>query len=124
MASDKLGLKTTGLKRFWLAPRYSLKGLKATYLHEPAFKYECYAAIVLIPLALILGKTLTDQLVMIAAVLFVMLVELINSAVEAVVDRICQEHNELAGRAKDQGSAAVSIALLIALLMWIAILAD
>lgn len=116
--------KATGLKRFWFATKYSCQGLVATYKNEPAFRYECFAALFLVPLALLLGDSLTERAVLIGAVLFVMLVELINSALEAVVDRIGSDHNELSGRAKDQGSAAVLIALLIALLAWCAVLFD
>lgn len=114
--------KHRGLKRFWFATQYSLKGLKAAYCKEPAFRYEVYAALVLIPLAIYLGENLKDQTMLIASVLFVWVVELLNSGVEAVVDRVGYERHELAGRAKDLGSAAVFIALIITALIWAGIL--
>ena len=122
MDFDKQALKQRGLKRFWLATRYSWLGAKAAYREEPAFQYEVHAAIVLIPLALWLADSLAGSAAMIAAVLFVMLVELLNSAIEAVVDRIGPERHELSGRAKDLGSAAVFLAICIVILVWIAVL--
>jgi len=122
MEFDKSLLKQRGLKRFWLATQYSWKGAKAAFKEEPAFQYEVYAAFVLIPLALWLAPSLSGAAALIAAVLFVMLVELLNSAIEAVVDRIGSEHHELSGRAKDLGSAAVFLAICIAVLVWLAVL--
>lgn len=122
MDFDKELLKQRGLKRFWLATLYSWKGVKAAFREEPAFEYEVYAAVLLVPAALWLGDTWSESATLIAAVLFVMLVELINSALEAVVDRIGPEHHELSGRAKDLGSAAVFLAISIAVLVWSAVL--
>ena len=122
MDFDKSALKQRGLKRFWLATKYSWMGAKAAYKEEPAFQYEVHAAVVLVPLAIWLADSVASAAAMIAAVLFVMLVELINSAFEAVVDRIGPERHELSGRAKDLGSAAVFIAICIAILVWAAVL--
>lgn len=122
MDFDRSALKQRGLKRFWLATNYSWLGAKAAYKEEPAFQYEVHAALVLIPLALWLADSLAGSAAMIAAVLFVMLVELMNSAIEAVVDRIGSERHELSGRAKDLGSAAVFLAICIAILVWTAVL--
>lgn len=122
MEFDKSALKQRGLKRFWLATKYSWMGAKAAYREEPAFQYEVHAAGVLIPLAIWLADSLAGAAAMIAAVLFVMLVELINSAIEAVVDRIGPERHELSGRAKDLGSAAVFLAISIGVLVWCAVL--
>jgi len=122
MDFDKSALKQRGLKRFYLATKYSWMGARAAYREEPAFKYEVHAAIVLVPLALWLADSFAGGAVMIASVLFVMLVELINSAIEAVVDRIGPERHELSGRAKDLGSAAVVLAICIAILVWAAVL--
>jgi len=122
MDFDTSKLKQRGLKRFWLATQYSWKGAKAAFKEEPAFEYEVYAAIILVPMALWLGDNGLESTAMIVAVLFVMLVELINSAIEAVVDRIGPEHHVLSGRAKDLGSAAVFIAITIAVLVWSAVL--
>lgn len=122
MEFDKSASKQRGLKRFWLATKYSWMGAKAAYREEPAFQYEVHAAGVLIPLAIWLADSLASAAAMIAAVLFVMLVELINSAIEAIVDRIGPERHELSGRAKDLGSAAVFLAISIAVLVWCAVL--
>lgn len=122
MDFDKSALKQRGLARFWLATKYSWKGAKAAYKEEPAFQYEVHAAIVLVPLAIWLAESFAGAAAMIGAVLFVMLVELINSALEAVVDRIGPERHELSGRAKDLGSAAVFLAICIAILVWAAVL--
>lgn len=122
MEFDKSALKQRGLRRFWLATKYSWYGAKAAFNNEPAFQYEVYAAIVLIPSALWLAEDWAGAAAMIAAVLFVMLIELINSAIEAVVDRIGPERHELSGRAKDLGSAAVFLAMCIAILVWAAVL--
>lgn len=122
MDFDARKSKQRGLKRFWLATQYSWKGAKAAFKEEPAFEYEVYAAIILIPVALWLGDNGLESAAMIVTVLLVMLVELINSAIEAVVDRIGPEHHVLSGRAKDLGSGAVFLAITIAVVVWSAVL--
>lgn len=114
--------KTTGLTHLINSTKYSLQGLKSAFKNEAAFRHECFLAVILIPLACFLGKTKIEIALMIASVLLVMAVELLNSAVEAVVDRIGSERHELSGRAKDQGSAAVFVALCIVGVIWGAIL--
>ena len=99
--------KTTGLTHLINSTKYSLQGLKSAFKNETAFRHECFLACILIPLAFWLGDTKIEIALMISSVLLVMAVELLNSAVEAVVDRIGTERHELSGRAKDQGSAAV-----------------
>ncbi len=108
----------TGLKRVWNAFFYSLDGLKAAWKHEDAFRQESLLALVLIPLALYLGDDALSRALMISSVLLVLIVELVNSAIEATVDRISLENHKLAKRAKDIGSAAVLIALINALVVW------
>jgi len=103
--------KTTGLTHLINSTKYSLQGLKSAFKNETAFRHECFLACILIPLAFWLGDTKIEIALMISSVLLVMAVELLNSAVEAVVDRIGTERHELSGRAKDQGSAAVFIAV-------------
>ncbi|OOF70837.1 diacylglycerol kinase [Rodentibacter caecimuris] len=110
--------KTTGLTHLIKSTGYSLQGLKSAFQKETAFRHECFAAVILIPLALWLGKTKVEIALMIGSVLLVMAIELLNSAIEAVVDRIGTEHHELSGRAKDQGSAAVFMAICIAIVIW------
>lgn len=114
--------KNTGLKRIILATRYSLQGLKSAFKNEAAFRQELLLATILIPLACYLDVSQIERILLIAAVLFVFIIEIINSAIEAVVDRIGSEQHELAGRAKDLGSAAVFIALILTAYIWIEIL--
>lgn len=108
----------TGLSRLINALRYSLDGLSAAYRHEDAFRQEIWLALVLIPLALILPTNSIGKALMIASVLLVLIVELLNSAIEAVVDRVSLERHRLAKRAKDIGSAAVLIALINVMATW------
>jgi len=108
----------TGLKRVWNALFYSLEGFKAAWRHEDAFRQESMLAFVLIPLAFFLADAPFARALMIASVLLVLVVELINSAIEATVDRISLENHQLAKRAKDIGSAAVLIALINVLVVW------
>lgn len=108
----------TGLKRIINAAGYSWAGLRAAFRHEDAFRQEVLLAVVLIPLALYLGDTAVERVLLIGSVLLVLIVELLNSAVEAAVDRISLEHHHLIKRAKDMGSAAVLIALINAAAVW------
>ena len=112
----------TGLRRVWNAFHYSRAGLQAAYRHEDAFRQEALLALLLIPLAIWLGDGAVERALLIGCVLLVLIVELINSAIEATVDRISLELHPLAKRAKDIGSAAVMIALLNAVLVWVLVL--
>ena len=112
----------TGLRRIYQAFSYSLDGLKAAYQHEDAFRQEVLLAALLIPLALWLPAGGLGKALMIASVLLVLIVELLNSAVEAAVDRISLEQHQLAKRAKDIGSAAVMLALVNAAIVWVLVL--
>jgi diacylglycerol kinase (ATP) len=112
----------TGLRRLINAFGYSLDGLRAAYRNEDAFRQEVRLALVLIPLALVLGHTSIERALMTACVLLVIVVELLNSAVEATVDRISLDHHLLAKRAKDIGSAAVLLSLLNLFVVWALIL--
>jgi len=114
----------TGLKRIINATGYSWLGLKAAYKHESAFRQELWLAVFLVPLGYFLGRDWTDKAALICSVLFVLVVELLNSGIEAVVDRIGDEPHKLSGRAKDMGSAAVFIALVITALVWAAVLIE
>ncbi|MBF9001925.1 diacylglycerol kinase [Vibrio sp. NFV-1] len=111
-----------GLKRLIKASRYSVQGLKAAFKNEAAFREEVLLACILIPIACWLDVTHVERILMISSLLMVMVVELLNSAVEAVVDRIGSEYHELAGRAKDMGSAAVLIMMVITAFVWVGIL--
>jgi len=101
---------------------WSLQGLKAAWLHESSFRLEVVLAAVLIPLALLLGDGGLEKAVLIITVLMVLALELLNSAIEAVIERYGPEHHELAGRAKDMGSAAVFVALIGTAAAWLLIL--
>ncbi|MFM2069019.1 MAG: hypothetical protein RLZZ584_3928 [Pseudomonadota bacterium] len=111
----------TGLDRILHAAGYSWAGLCSGYRHESAFRQEVWLAAVALPLSLWLGRNGLDVLLLAGSVWLVLIVELLNSAVEAVVDRISFEHHELAGRAKDYGSAAVLLTLLLAGAVWLTI---
>ncbi len=108
----------TGLTRIIHAYGYSMKGLRAAFINESAFRQESMLALLLTPLAIFLGQNAIEYILLIGSVLLVLVVELLNSAIEAVVDRISDEHHELSGRAKDIGSAAVFISLCIVVLVW------
>jgi diacylglycerol kinase (ATP) len=120
--ADSADKGKTGLRRVWHALRYSLDGLGAAYRHEAAFRQEVWLALILVPLAAILPVDGTGKALMIGSVLLVLIAELINSAIEAVVDRISNEHHPLAKRAKDIGSAAVFVALANVIAVWLLIL--
>ncbi|MHB1052123.1 MAG: diacylglycerol kinase [Thiobacillus sp.] len=114
----------TGLRRILNAVGYSWAGLAAAFKHENAFQQEVFLALVLVPLALFLGDSGSERALMIGAVLLVLMVELLNSAIEAAVDRISLEHHLLIKRAKDMGSAAVMIALINVVAVWALVLLD
>lgn len=108
----------TGLRRIWNAFHYSLAGLGAAYRHEDAFRTELLLALLLLPVALWFGPGGTAKAILVGSVLLVLVVELINSAIEATVDRISLEDHRLAKRAKDIGSAAVLISLFNVIMVW------
>lgn len=108
----------TGLTHLLHSTRYSFNGLIAAFRHETAFRQEVALSVVLVPLAVWLGQSAAQVLLLIGSCVLVMIAELLNSAVENVVDRIGTEHHELSGRAKDIGSAAVMLALVYAALTW------
>lgn len=111
-----------GLVRIIHAAGYSMAGLSAAFRHEAAFRQELFLCLLLIPVALVLGETGTEKAVMILVCLLVPVFELLNSAIEAVLDRISDEHHVLAGRAKDIGSAVVFFSLINVLTVWLVIL--
>ena len=114
--------KPTGIKKLLSACIYSAKGLKACYQSEFAFRLEVWLAIVLIPIGFLLGESKVEKVLLIVTIFIVLIVEMINSAIEAVVDRISIEHHELSGFAKDVASAAVFLSLIIFLVTWSIIL--
>ena len=108
----------TGLRRVLNATRYSIEGLGAAWKHEAAFRQEAMLALVLVPLGLWLGRTGVEKALLAGSVLAVLVVELLNSGVEAIVDRASPEIHELAKRAKDLGSAAVMVSIAATCLVW------
>ena len=108
-----------GPKEIFQAFQWSMKGLKATYQAEASFRMEVYLFILLLPCAYFLADSHIDLILLIGSALLVLLIEIINSAIEAVVDLVCgEERHELAGRAKDMGSAAVFMSQVIVVLVW------
>ncbi|WP_227136185.1 diacylglycerol kinase [Kosakonia radicincitans] len=113
---------TTGITRIIKAAGYSWKGVRAAWINEAAFRQELVAAVLAIIIACWLDIDTVTRVLLISSVSLVMIVEILNSAIEAVVDRIGSEFHELSGRAKDMGSAAVLMSILLALFTWISLL--
>ncbi|MCY9805300.1 diacylglycerol kinase [Vibrio scophthalmi] len=123
MRENKVSQKTKhGFKRLFNATRFSYQGLQAAFKTEAAFREELILACIMIPLAFWLDVSQIERILMIACVVLVMVMELINSAIEAVVDRIGTEHHELSGKAKDIGSATVMLTMLLTVYVWVEIL--
>ncbi len=120
MASPYKG--RTGLARAWNATRYSFAGLAAAARNEAAFRELVLMCVVLIPVALWLGRSGVERALLIGSLLLALIVEMVNAAIEATVDRVSLERHPLAKRAKDIGSAAVMLALLNAAVVWVLIL--
>ncbi|PKH04943.1 diacylglycerol kinase [Moritella sp. Urea-trap-13] len=108
----------TGLTRMIKATQYSFKGLRAAFKYESAIRQELLLLIIFVPIALLLDVTNVEKILLVASLVLVLIVELVNSAIEAVVDRIGTEHHELSGRAKDIGSAAVFVSLCLSAFIW------
>jgi diacylglycerol kinase (ATP) len=108
----------TGIKRVINAFGYSMRGLRDALRYEAAFRQEVALFCILLPVAIWLGKAPIDYIVLIGSLLLVLIVEILNSAIEAVVDRVGAEHHDLSGRAKDMGSAAVLIAVVNVVFIW------
>jgi diacylglycerol kinase (ATP) len=108
----------TGIRRILRAAVYSAQGFSHAIRHEAAFRQELALSVILLPVAIWLGQTIVERAFLIATLLMVLFVELLNSAIEAAIDRHGSEHHELSGRAKDLGSAAVFTSLVIVVLIW------
>jgi len=113
-----------GVTRIIKAAGYSAKGFRAAWKYESAFRQEVVLTATLIPLAFLLGRNPVEVGLLIASLLLVVIVELLNSGIEAVVDRIGDESHQLSGRAKDLGSAAVFVALILTLVLWVSVAMD
>lgn len=120
--ADQTGHLPRTPARIFKAAKWSWQGLRAAWLHESSFRLEVYLLVVLSPLAWWLGGTAIERALMIGSCLLVLSAELLNSAVEAVIERYGPEFHELAGRAKDMGSAAVFVLMMNVVLVWVLIL--
>ena len=111
-----------GLMRIVKATQYSWQGIRAAYRHEEAFRQESWLCLVLLPLGFYLGDGGVEKALLVATVLLIPIVEILNSAIEAVVDRFGNEMHELSGRAKDMGSAAVALSIGLLVVVWLLVL--
>ncbi|PXY98564.1 diacylglycerol kinase [Gilliamella apicola] len=111
--------KSTGLQRIVNATKYSLKGFKSAIKYETAFRQELILLLIAYIIVMLIDFTIYERILLLGSIGFVMIVELLNSAIECVVDRIGSERHELSGRAKDYGSAAVFMSLLLTVILWI-----
>ena len=121
--ADEFGHLPRGPARIFKAARWSMQGLRAAWLHESSFRLEVYLFVLLTPLGLWLGQTPVERVLLVGSMLLVLSIELLNSAVEAVIERYGPEFHELAGRAKDMGSAGVFVLVMTGLLTWGGVLA-
>ena len=121
--ADETGHLPRGPARILKAARWSLQGLAAAWMHESSFRLEVYLFAILTPLALWLGQDAVERVLLVGSMLLVLAAELLNSAIEAVIERYGAEYHELAGRAKDMGSAAVFVLMMNVLVCWGLILA-
>ncbi len=131
MSDDDLTklLKIRGIKRLYYATLFSLKGLYEAIKEEPSFQYQLVAYAFLFPLIFFIGKDTQDYIILASTITLILIIEIVNTAIERIVDLVSPEKNHLAGKAKDLGSAAVFLCMMLALavwgtLLWINILAD
>jgi len=123
MAAMKSSFKSQpGWQRVWRAGGYSVQGLRAAFTHEAAFRQELLLVAVLTPCAFFVGRTPAQVLLLLGSLVAVLVVELLNSAVEALADAVSMEHHPLLGRAKDMGSAAVLLTLCLTAVIWLVVL--
>jgi len=120
--ADAFGHLPRGPRRIMMATKWSLQGLRFAWLYESSFRLEVYLFVVLAPLGLWLGQSPVERVLLVGSGLLVIGMELLNSAVEAVIERYGAEHHEMAGRAKDMGSAAVFVMMLNVVMTWALIL--
>lgn len=114
--------RATGIRRLVNAWYYSIAGFKTCFKHEEAFRQEVLALLLLLPFGLWLGRNGIERALLVGSLLLVPLAEILNSAIEAVVDRFGGQQHELSGRAKDMGSAAVFLSITIAFIVWLLVL--
>ncbi|QIQ20396.1 diacylglycerol kinase [Zophobihabitans entericus] len=114
-----MAAKATGFRRVINATKYSMLGFKAAFKYEAAFRQEFFALIVACVIVMLIDFSIYERILLVGSIGFVMIVELLNSAIEAVVDRIGEERHELSGRAKDLGSAAVFLSIVLTVVLWV-----
>lgn len=107
-----------GITRLFKAFRYSMNGLRSAFRHEAAFRQELLISVILLPIALAISQSLAEAAILLGSLIFVLLVELLNSAIETVADAVTLDEHRLIARAKDLGSAAVLLAIALAVLTW------
>jgi len=107
-----------GLRRIVSTTVYSIRGLRSAWHHEAAFRHECVVTLALLPVAFVLAETLVQTALLIGVCLLVLVTELLNSALETALDRISEDHHPLTERAKDMGSAAVAVSMVLAGVVW------
>lgn len=117
-----VSIEPRGLRQMYRALMWSFAGLRAAWRHEASFRLEVYIGVVVVPLGLWLGEGGVEKLLLAGTPLLVLTAELLNSAIEAIVDRICTEYAEFAERAKDMGSAAVFLMMILVVLTWVLVL--
>lgn len=122
MVQPAPAIKHTGIQRILKAAGYSFKGLSYAFRKEAAFRQEALASFILLPLAFWLNVSHVERILLVMAIVLVLVVELLNTGIEAVVDRVGVEYHLLAGAAKDVGSAAVLLSLLLCVYVWVSIL--
>lgn len=121
MTDGEQGLSGRGPFKQWRALVWSMQGLRTTFRIESSFRTEVYAGLLLVPTALWFGRTPLEKALLVGTVLLLLLTELVNSAIEQVVDHISPDYAQFAGRAKDMGSAAVLMAIINLLVVWAAL---
>ena len=118
------GVRPSGLVRLWLALLNSLRGIANCYRSEAAFRQEIWGLIIIVPLAFWLGQTAVERVLLLGSYLLLLIIELLNTGIEVVVDRIGLERHALSGFAKDLGSAAVLLGLVLVAVTWILVIFD
>lgn len=114
--------KPQGFKRIFSTLCYSIKGLRSAWKYEESFRLEVYAAFLALPFSLLIGRSWVEYVLLLGSLVFVLIIELLNSALETAIDRISTDFHELSGRAKDIGSAAAFLSMLMAGLIWFSLI--
>lgn len=114
--------KPQGFKRVFSTLCYSIKGLRSAWKYEESFRLEVYVALLALPCSLLIGRNWVEYVLLLGSLMFVLIIELLNSALETTIDRISTDFHELSGRAKDIGSAAAFLSMLMAGIIWLSLI--